>query len=306
MRLPFQPPLDWSAFREFLGARSLSGVESFEGDTYRRSFHVYGVSGTLEVSPLAGGDALELRIDADVGDTGRAGELDAELAARVRRLFDLDADPRSVADVLSRDPRLRAAVARRPGLRVPGAFEPFETAVRAILGQQVSVAAATTIAGRLVSRFGAPLARPNGAVTHVAPSAAAIAAGDLSSLGVPQKRVDAIRHLAREVAAGRHRFVRAASVEETVAGLCELPGFGPWTAHYVAMRACGERDAFPAGDLGVRRALGAEGALAREVDCVHRSDRWRPFRAYAVMHLWMNLPATGRKASPARNGSRRR
>jgi DNA-3-methyladenine glycosylase II len=277
-------PLDWPAFRDFLGARALAGVEQFDGDTYRRSFALDGAVGTLAVTPLPGEDALTLEVQ------GGSGDVTDDLARRVRRLFDLDADPIAVAATLSRDPRLRRAVALRPGLRVPGAFEPFETAVRAILGQQVSVAAATTLAARLVHRFGAPLPglAVRGGITHLAPDAAALAGADLSAFGVPQKRADAIKTFAREVASGRLRLESSAGVEATVERLLELPGFGPWTAHYVAMRSCSERDAFPAGDLGVRRALGKKGALARDAESERRSQRWRPYRAYAVMHLWMS------------------
>jgi AraC family transcriptional regulator of adaptative response / DNA-3-methyladenine glycosylase II len=222
---------------------------------------------------------------------GAAGVM-ADVVARVRRLFDLDADPGAIAATLARDPRLRRGVERRPGLRVPGAFEPFETAVRAILGQQVSVAAATTLAARLVHRFGHPLPAPlaREPLTHLAPDAAALADADFAAFGVPQRRADAIKTFAREVASGRLRLGEADGVDATVARLRELPGFGPWTAHYVAMRACSQRDAFPAGDLGVRRALGRAGELAREAEAERRAERWRPYRAYAVMHLWMSPP----------------
>lgn len=284
--LPFTPPLDWAAFREFLGARALSGVEQFDGDTYQRSFSFGGAAGTLSVAPRAGVDALELVVE------GAADDVVTEIARRVRHLFDLDADPAAISAKLSRDPRLRRAVAQRPGLRVPGAFEPFETSVRAILGQQVSVAAATTLASRLVYRFGRPLPADaaRGAITHLAPDAATLARADFSAFGVPQRRADAIQTFAREIDSGRLRLGPADRVETTVERLVELPGFGPWTAHYVAMRACGERDAFPAGDLGVRRALGKGGELARDAESERRSQRWRPYRAYAVMHLWMTPP----------------
>jgi 3-methyladenine DNA glycosylase/8-oxoguanine DNA glycosylase len=284
--LPYTAPLDWAGFREFLGARALAGVEEFEGDTYRRSFALDGAEGTLSVTPRPAEDALELVVN------GGSAEVVDGVARRVRRLFDLDADPAAIASTLSRDPRLRRALAARPGLRVPGAFEPFETAVRAILGQQISVAAATTLAARLVHRFGRPLpaATARGAITHLAPDAAALARADFSRFGVPQRRADAIQSFAREMDSGRLRLGPAERVESTVERLLELPGFGPWTAHYVAMRACGERDAFPAGDLGVRRALGKAGELARDAESERHSQRWRPYRAYAVMHLWMTPP----------------
>jgi AraC family transcriptional regulator of adaptative response / DNA-3-methyladenine glycosylase II len=287
LELPYRAPLDWAGLRDFLGARSLAGVERFDGDAYRRTFELAGGSGVLEVSPVAGRDALRL-----VVDPPRPAAL-LEVAARVRRLFDLDADPAAIGVALSRDPLLRPLVRARPGLRVPGAWDPFETAVRAILGQQVSVAAATTLAARLVARHGRALAEPRAGITHAFPEPAALAAAEAGAFGIPGARAEAIRALARGVATGDVDLRPAESVDATVARLRALPGFGPWTAHYVAMRACGEPDAFPAGDLGVRRALGGPGAPAGEREAERRATAWRPWRAYAVMHLWMASSAGG-------------
>jgi AraC family transcriptional regulator of adaptative response / DNA-3-methyladenine glycosylase II len=281
LELPFRPPLDWEALRGFLAARALAGVERFDGATYRRAFEVDGAAGTVSIAPVPGRAALRL-----VVEPAQPAALLA-IAARARRLLDLDADPEAIGAALSRDPLLRRLVRARPGLRVPGAWEPFETAVRAILGQQVSVGAATTLAARLVARHGRALGAPSAGLTHLFPSPAALAAADPGSFGIPGVRAEAIRALARAVASGAVDLRPAESVEATVARLRALPGFGPWTAHYVAMRACGEPDAFPAGDLGVRRALGGPGAPASERECDRRAAAWRPWRAYAVMHLWM-------------------
>jgi AraC family transcriptional regulator of adaptative response / DNA-3-methyladenine glycosylase II len=258
-------------------------VERFDDDGYRRTFSLGGATGVLSVRPSRDGAALELT----VSPSPPAALL--EIATRVRRQFDLDADPDAIGSVLGRDPRLAPLVARRPGLRVPGAWEPFETAVRAILAQQVSVAAATTLAGRLVARHGVPLASPAAGLTHVFPAPAALAEADVGSFGIPGARAEAIRALARAVASGALRLGPGATPEETIARLRELPGFGPWTASYVAMRACGEPDAFPAGDLGVRKALAESGALASAAEAERRSQAWRPWRAYATMHLWFGV-----------------
>ncbi|HMA29883.1 MAG TPA: AlkA N-terminal domain-containing protein, partial [Thermoanaerobaculia bacterium] len=212
---------------------------------------------------------------------------------RAGRIFDVDADPLAIDAVLSRDPLLAPLVADRPGLRVPGAWDPFEIAVRAVLGQQVSVRGARTIAGRLVAAFGRllPGGGANG-LTHVFPSPAALAAADLSGIGVPGTRANAIRALARAVHTGKLELAAPRGLDDLVHRLCALPGIGPWTAQYVALRAFGEPDAFPAGDLGLRRALEAAGASAGEAALRARAAAWSPFRAYATLHLWNSLTAS--------------
>jgi AraC family transcriptional regulator of adaptative response / DNA-3-methyladenine glycosylase II len=206
---------------------------------------------------------------------------------RARRLLDLDADVDAVAAHLSADPVLGPRVVARPGLRVPGAWDPFEVAVRAVLGQQVSVAGATTLAGRLVERFG--VAVPGlGAMglTHLFPQPAALVGADLRAVGLPARRAAAIAALAGAVLDARVSLDGSRPYEATVADLVALPGIGPWTAEYVALRACGERDAFPAGDLGIRRALADGAALPAATAVAVRAEPWRPFRAYAALHLW--------------------
>jgi AraC family transcriptional regulator, regulatory protein of adaptative response / DNA-3-methyladenine glycosylase II len=210
------------------------------------------------------------------------------LAARLRAAFDLDAHPQLVAAHLGRDQLLAGAVRRRPGLRVPGSFDGFETALRVVLGQQVSVQAATTVSGRLAAALGDPLDTPFADLTRLAPTAEAVAAageGRLSGLGMPGARARTLLALAREVARGSLGLERQASPTEVGERLRAIPGVGEWTAQVLAMRVLGFPDAFPAGDLGVRRALGT--ASAREAEA--RAEPWRPWRAYAAMHLWTSL-----------------
>jgi AraC family transcriptional regulator, regulatory protein of adaptative response / DNA-3-methyladenine glycosylase II len=269
LRLPFRPPYDWTLLAAFLGARAVPGLERVDERGYLRA---HG-EGLVRVFPL---DERALGLEVESG----ARPLD-RLAARARRVFDLDADPLEIAAVLSVDRRLRPSLKARPGLRVPGAWDGFELAVRAIYGQQVSVAGATRMLGKLVAAHGVPLLRPRDGVTHRFPTAAVLRRADPSTLGVPRARGRALVALAEAVDDGRLVLDGSAPLDETLARLEELPGVGPWTAAYVAMRALGEPDAFPSGDLGLVRALGVEArALAR------RAEAWRPFRAYAAMHLW--------------------
>jgi AraC family transcriptional regulator of adaptative response / DNA-3-methyladenine glycosylase II len=285
LRLAYKPPYDWPHLIAFLGARAIAGVEQIEGDVYRRLVDVEGSAGLLEVRP-GEGDALALTLHASIG----RGLL--QIVERVVCLFDLRADPLVVASRLARSARLRPLVEKRPGLRVPGAFDPFETVVRAILGQQVSVAGASTLCARLVERFGRPVHRAPG-LTHLFPSPAVLAGAELRPIGLPAARAETIRSFARAVADGRIDLRQG-----TPEPLLALPGIGPWTAAYVAMRAFGDPDAFPSSDLGLRKALASNGALppAREVEAA--SEAFRPFRSYAAMHLWTELMNAG----PERGG----
>jgi AraC family transcriptional regulator of adaptative response / DNA-3-methyladenine glycosylase II len=279
LRLAYRPPYDWPGLLDFLGRRAIPGVEEVSGGAYRR-LHPEG-SGVrrIEVRHRPRERGLLLRVSPPDGDL-------LGVAERVRRLFDCDADPLAVARALEKDERLAPLVRKRRGLRVPGAFDGFESAVRAILGQQVSVEAANTLAGRLVRRFGAAAPEPEGGLTHVFPAPAALAGADLRQIGIPGARAEALRALARAVAAGEIDFRTRARLEETVARLTRLPGVGPWTAHYAAMRAFGEPDAFPAGDLVLRRSLAAGGPLPSAREAESLAQRWRPWRAYAALHLW--------------------
>jgi AraC family transcriptional regulator of adaptative response / DNA-3-methyladenine glycosylase II len=214
--------------------------------------------------------------------------LDGLLATveRARRLFDLSADPETIIGQLAADPLLRPLVRR--GIRVPGAWDPFELAVRAILGQQVSVKGATTLAGRLVAKFGR---RVDGlsrvGLTHLAPRPAELADARLESVGLPRVRANTVRALAREVSDGTLRLDASQGLGEVVTRLCQIPGLGDWTAQYIAMRAFGEPDAFPASDLGLRKAAGNGHGPVSSGELERMARKWRPWRAYAAMALWM-------------------
>ncbi|MEB2346724.1 MAG: DNA-3-methyladenine glycosylase 2 family protein [Deltaproteobacteria bacterium] len=279
-RLRFTPPLDWPALLGFLGARAIPGVEAVDGRGYRRTIAAGGATGVVEVALAAGGGQLAatIRLAAAVPR--------APLVARLRRLFDLDAPLGPIAATLSADPLLARLVAARPGLRVPGAWDPFELAVRAILGQQVTVAAATALAGRLAAVYGEPLAPGAPAPGLVFPPPARLAAADLAPLGMPRARAAAIAGLAAAAAADAGLFAEAPSLEAAVARLRRLRGVGEWTAQYIAMRALRAPDAFPPGDTGLLRALATRAGRPTPAQLLARAERWRPFRAYAALHLW--------------------
>lgn len=280
LRLAFRGPLDWDAMLGFLGARAIPGVEGVSDGVYRRTLRIEGFAGVLEVRHPSGEQHLRLRAHLP------RWEGLIHVVERVRRLFDLDADVVAIAAALRRDPTLEPLVRRRAGLRVPGAWDPFELTARAVLGQQVSVRAATTLAGRLVERFGhaVPGLDPIG-LTHLFPEPTALVDADLHTIGLTARRAATLRDVARRVLDGSLVLDASRGLDRTVADVCEVPGIGPWTAHYVAMRACGEPDAFPASDLGLRSALGNGRPLtARELEA--RAEPWRPWRAYAAALLW--------------------
>jgi AraC family transcriptional regulator, regulatory protein of adaptative response / DNA-3-methyladenine glycosylase II len=262
------------------------------GGVYRRTLRAGDRTGWLAVRLDPGQLALRAEVSLSL-----AGSL-MPVVARLRALFDLDAHPAVIAEHLSRDRGLRPLVALHPGLRVPGACDGFESAVRAVLGQQVTVGAATTLAGRVAQRFGERFETPFPGLGWLFPRADVLAEateGDVASLGMPGARARTLLALARAVAGEGLRLEPSGDVEVTMARLRELPGIGDWTAQYVAMRALGWPDAFPAGDLGVRAALGA--VPARQAELL--AERWRPWRAYAVMHLWSNHTKKGaRDVSP--------
>jgi AraC family transcriptional regulator of adaptative response / DNA-3-methyladenine glycosylase II len=265
-------------------------VERVCDDAYARTVALDGATGVIDVRPAPGdAPALELRVSDSLGPVLMP------LLAGVRRLFDLDAEPEAIARVLSRDPRLARSVRARPGLRVPGAIDGFELAVRAVLGQQVSVRAATTLAGRLTAAFGEPAppdlldAETNGGRLDRLPVAAdrlaAVSPDQIAATGMPLTRARTLVELARATAGGMLDLRPGADPDATLARLIELPGIGPWTAQYIAMRALHWPDAFPATDLIIRRVLGD--------DAIRASERWRPWRAYAAMHLWAGTTTNG-------------
>src|ERR671910_269938 len=285
LRLPFRTPFDTNGMLHFLGTRAVAGVETFDGETYRRTLRLPHGAGVVALSN--GGDHLRcvLRLE-HLRDLGSA-------VQRCCTLLDLDADPVTVTDVLGVDPLLGVLVRRSPGRRVPGSADGDELAFRAVLGQQVSVAGARTLAGRLVARCGEPLpealAAEDGEPTHLFPGPHAVAGAALDGLGVPSARRETLRALARAVAGGGILLDPGSEREEVERRLLELRGIGPWTASYVAMRALRDPDAFLASDLGVRKAVVRLGHAGDRRSVAAVAERWRPWRAYATQHLWASL-----------------
>lgn len=285
LRLSYAPPYDWPAMLDFLRLRAIPGVECVEDGVYRRSFSLASVAGSVWVRHPRDGNHLLATVH-----TEAVGIL-ATVVARLRHLFDLDADMSVIDSHLAGSPDLAQRVKARPGIRVPGAWDDFELAVRAILGQQVSVAAATTMAGRLASAHGQPLppaiGRNTGGVTHLFPPPPIPATADLTAIGLPRRRAGALNSLAAALTAEPGLLGTGETLEDRVARLCRLPGIGPWTAHYIAMRTLREPDAFPSADLGLMRALQTPSGRPTP-DAVRRmAEAWRPWRAYAALRLWI-------------------
>jgi AraC family transcriptional regulator, regulatory protein of adaptative response / DNA-3-methyladenine glycosylase II len=298
LRLAVRPPFDSQSLLRFLAARAIPGVEAVDGHRYARTIRSPGGAGIIELIPAAPGISpgqvlLRARL------TGLRGV--GQVVSRCRRLLDADADPQPITAVLAADEALAPLVAARPGLRVPGAYDGFELAVRAVLGQQVSVAAARTLAGRLAARYGTPLAAgealrpgtgepfpPAGPLTTLFPAPADLADADLAGLGLTAGRQRTLRALATACADGRLDLGPGTDPDKAAATLAALPGVGPWTTAYILLRAAADPDAFPATDLGLRQAMARLG-------CEPGHDRrWRPWRAYAAMYLW-----TGPDPGPA-------
>jgi AraC family transcriptional regulator of adaptative response / DNA-3-methyladenine glycosylase II len=295
LRLRYRPPYDWPAMLAFLRTRAVEGVERVTGDTYCRTVLQDGEAGTVEISHLPECESL--------GVTIRFPSVRAlpAIVTRIRRVFDLGADVTTIGAHLAQDPLLAPLIAERPGLRAPGGWDGFELAVRAVLGQQVTVEAGRRLAGQLVRLCGAkvPAAqRSYPALTLAFPTAAQVAAADLMPMGMPNARKAALRALAEAVLADPHLFEPLGSVEETVARLRAIRGVGEWTAQYIALRAVRETDAFPAGDIGLLRgAADRNGHRPSPAELTGRAEPWRPWRAYAAQHLWAadaaSTPAEG-------------
>jgi AraC family transcriptional regulator, regulatory protein of adaptative response / DNA-3-methyladenine glycosylase II len=290
LTLAYRPPLAWSALLRFFGGRATAGVEAVVDNSYLRTVAVGKHSGWLRVTPIEGKNALAVELA-----TSLVPAL-ADILARVKNVFDLSARPDVIAAQLGSDARLFSLASRRPGLRVPGAFDGFELAVRAILGQRVSVAAATTLAGRLAASFGQAFETPFAALNRLSPAPALLARApvqQLSKLGIAAARAASIVALAQAVDGRRIDLEPGSDPERASAALKALPGIGDWTAEYVAMRALRWPDAFPAGDLGLLRAAGESSPRRLR----ERSEAWRPWRAYAAMYLWesqhLNEPENG-------------
>jgi AraC family transcriptional regulator, regulatory protein of adaptative response / DNA-3-methyladenine glycosylase II len=278
LKLSFRPPYDWPQVRDFLGARAVAGVERVDERGYARTVKSGADQAIVCVRALDRDDALELRV------RGAAPTMLFQISSTARRMFDLAADPARIAVAFKTDDLLAPLVKRRPGLRIPGAWEPFECAVRALLGEHVDVAAARSLCARIVARAGEPISEGVEGLTHFFPAPEALANADLNGLGLAAGRAATIRALACATHAGQIDFT--APVEEVIAALSTLPGFDAAAAQYVALCALGEPDAFPRGDLIVRRMAGShrKPLTSRELDV--RMEAWRPWRGYALIHLW--------------------
>lgn len=281
LRLPYRPPYDWQAILAFLARRLIPGLERIDGEGYHRVFRLGEAVGSVSVKNAVGDSALQVSI--------RLPEL-AKLPgviARLRRLFDLQADPDAIRQGLGRDPALAPLVERRPGLRVVGGWDAFEVAVRSILGQQVSVDAATRLAGRLVERLGERLEGQAGSgLDRLFPAPERFTFDEIKALGMPGARATALVRLAATYREQPRLFDRRQDLDESVAHLCALPGIGEWTAHYIAMRGLQESDAFLPTDVALQRVLAEQGRRPTPHELLARAEAWRPWRAYAVMHLW--------------------
>jgi AraC family transcriptional regulator of adaptative response / DNA-3-methyladenine glycosylase II len=278
-KLSYRAPFDWPRMLRFLHARSVKGVETVRGDSYLRTVQVGSRTGWIRIRDEPSECALLVEATTSLTPVLPA------LLERLRDLFDLSARPDLIAAHFAGDPLLADAVALRPGLRVPGAFDGFELVARAILGQQITVKAATTLAGRYAARFGEPIETPHAELTHLSPNSSRVAAAALdavASLGIIQTRARSLIAIAQEMQSGRLTLEAGANPDAAIEQLVALPGIGAWTAHYIAMRALRWADAFPKEDIALRNALGRVSAARAE----QLSQPWRPWRSYATIHLW--------------------
>lgn len=284
VRLRYRPPYDWTAMLAYLQPRAIDGIERVEGGAYRRTVVHDGQTGTVEITDLP--HVHSVRATIRVASVGAL----SGIVARIRRVFDLAADVTAIGAHLARDPLLAPLIARRPGLRAPGGWDGFELAVRALLGQQVSVETGRVLAGRLARLCGTRASSQHGAalgLTLTFPTAAQVVGAELGALGVPSARKKAIVALARAALADPSLFRPLSTLESTVARLRTIPGVGEWTAHYIALRAAREPDAFPATDRGLLRGAALRDGVRVSATELHaRAERWRPWRAYAAQHLW--------------------
>lgn len=296
LKLPYRAPYDWDAMLAFLATRAVPGVERVSNGRYLRALSVPEGEGVVVVEP---GDGDNLRLTLHFSNV----KAWPSVIARVRRVFDLAADPALIAAHLSTDPDLAPLVAKRPGLRAAGAWDGFELAVRAVLGQQISVLAARNLAGRLALAYGSALDGPTAKAFGLSrrfPTAAQLARANPADLPMPAARGRSLVALAVRAAEDPDLFSPRRSLEEAVARLTELPGIGPWTAQYIAMRALREPDAFPHADLGLLRALETSAGRPSPAGLLARAEAWRPWRAYAASHLWAADPKIPQDAKHVR------
>jgi AraC family transcriptional regulator, regulatory protein of adaptative response / DNA-3-methyladenine glycosylase II len=283
LHLQYRPPFEAASLLAFLQRRAIPGVEEVVNSSYRRTVHLPRSKGIIELEPMAHTNSVQLRLQFNnLSDLSM-------LEQRCRHLFDLDAVPEAIVGVLETDPLLAPLVKARPGLRIPGTISGFELTVRAILGQQVSVSGARTLTARLVTALGEPLDHPHGRLTHFFPTPLAIAQADLNGLGQTRSRIIALQALAHAVVEENLTLDRTVDREQTITRLLQIPGIGPWTTSYVAMRALGDPDAFPATDLGLRRAFEQLEQSADSSSIEKHAELWHPWRAYGAHHLWANL-----------------
>jgi AraC family transcriptional regulator, regulatory protein of adaptative response / DNA-3-methyladenine glycosylase II len=296
LKLSYRPPYDFASLLTFLRGRALPGIEYVDDDSYARVFGITESPGWLRLSAWPGDDhALRLQLHCPQPTQMLA------VVTRIRRMFDLDADPQAISAALQTTPHMKALVRKHPGLRLPGSWDGFEVAVRAILGQQVSVAAARTLAARIVHRYGEALATPiSPGLERLFPTPETLANADLRSLGITTAREETIRGVARAVLDGRVDFRVEQSLDEFVQRWVVLPGIGEWTAHYMAMRGLSHPDAFPSADLILRRAAAQGDDMLSTKALNTLAEAWRPWRAYAVMHLWRSA-STPAKSPRARS-----
>jgi AraC family transcriptional regulator of adaptative response / DNA-3-methyladenine glycosylase II len=285
LRLRYRSPYDWENMLGFLRARAIPGVEVVEGGRYLRTVEIDGAVGSIAVSDLPKQQSLAISIRFP-----NVKSLPA-IVVRVRRLFDLGADIETIDGHLSADPALARLVAQRPGLRAPGGWDGFEIAVRAVLGQQISVAAARRLAGELVQLHGRSVPRSfriHPALLYVFPVAKRLASVSSIGLGMPTARLATLRAIAEAVVADPNVFRPFGGVDDTIARLKSIRGIGEWTAQYIALRAMREMDAFPATDIGLLRgAASIDGTKITPTNLLDRAESWRPWRAYAAQHLWV-------------------
>jgi AraC family transcriptional regulator of adaptative response / DNA-3-methyladenine glycosylase II len=296
LRLIYRPPYDFASLLAFLRGRALPGIEHVDEQSYARVFGPADAPGWLRLSAWPG-DEHALRLQLHCPQPAQM----LAIVTRIRRMFDLDADPQAISTALLTTPQLRALMRNHPGLRLPGSWDGFEVAVRAILGQQVSVAAARTLASRIVQRYGEALPIPVApGLERLFPTPDVLADAELRTLGITTARAETIRGVARAVLDGRVDFRVEQSLDEFVLRWVALPGIGEWTAHYMAMRALSHPDAFPAADLILRRAAAGGEAILSTKALTNLAESWRPWRAYAVMHLWRSMSSLATPVRPVK------
>jgi AraC family transcriptional regulator, regulatory protein of adaptative response / DNA-3-methyladenine glycosylase II len=281
LALSYRPPFDFQRMLEFFELRAIPGVESVSEGVYRRTIRINETTGVISVTQSATGNVLQLTVA--LSDSREL----MSIVEKLRRMFDLDANMTAIHEVLNADDLLARSVAKHPGLRLPGTWDPLEAAIRAVVGQQVSVKGARTVLGRIAAKAGPPFASGDyPELTRFFPTAHELATADLKAVGTPEVRIRTIQTLAQEVDRERLAFVVKGSLSDFIQQMIRIPGIGDWTAQYIAMRAMGEPDAFPAGDLGIIKALQNGDKRPTMKQIRERADKWSPWRAYAAMYLW--------------------